>query len=409
MTARLPEVGQVDIKKIIVDDVPHYAFTTITDNNMLLASIVPESELIQAMTKQSLNVFLILTILCFIITIAALNLIDRILNKPIEKIIFAAEQINQGLDSGFDVSEANDVSDEISSLLQSLNGLIKRNNITLMNLLNSITAMLFVVDVNNFKINYINKHMRKVFPMAKENALCYEALFNFTEPCPNCPIVGLTSFEQRTFPEIEIFDKSKNQFFKLQTTLVEWNGAAHYALMSIYDVTKDVAERERLEEVAETDPLTGILNRRGGIAALERIIAFKENSKISVVSVDLNGLKYVNDNFGHSEGDFYLNSFVQAVIRSIRGDDIVSRLGGDEFLIVLPSCKEENALALLKKVNEDLQKILVDENKDYPGSIAYGVQEIVASPSVDIQEVFDRADEKMYLNKQEYYKNKEKN
>jgi diguanylate cyclase (GGDEF)-like protein len=104
----------------------------------------------------------------------------------------------------------------------------------------------------------------------------------------------------------------------------------------------EVAERQRLEielkDLAKTDELTGMLNRRGLLEAMEREVqmAFRFKHWLSVLMVDLDYFKKINDTYGHEVGDCALRQAAEACRKSLRTVDIVGRLGGDEFAVILP-------------------------------------------------------------------------
>ena len=108
----------------------------------------------------------------------------------------------------------------------------------------------------------------------------------------------------------------------------------------------------RLEQEAMVDPLTGLLNRR----ALERDVrrekarAARYGRKFSVMVIDVDGLKQVNDSEGHLAGDLYLRSLAQSLSEVLRSGDEAYRIGGDEFVIVLPETGEARAAAVAERI-----------------------------------------------------------
>ncbi|WP_406541485.1 GGDEF domain-containing protein [Clostridium ljungdahlii] len=113
------------------------------------------------------------------------------------------------------------------------------------------------------------------------------------------------------------------------------------------DLKKEIEDRIRAEEklkyFAAIDSLTGCYNRGMGLAFLDtELNAIKRNkSFFSICYIDVNGLKYVNDNFGHFEGDELLVMVCRFIKKVIRSNDILCRLGGDEFLIIFSNSKRK--------------------------------------------------------------------
>lgn len=398
----LPRLGQVKISEININAEPHYVFTVMTDNNMLLASIVPESDLFDAIAQKAASAILLLAIFALIITVFTIYIVNRMLNSPIKKIIATAEQLAREFDPEFDLEEF-DASDEISSLTSSFSKTIRHNYTTLKSILDGINYMIYIIDTRNFKLNYVNKHMQRYYTHIPKNALCYEAFLNRTEPCPFCPVVKMQEQGEKNTYQTESGDYFESRVLRLQAAIVEWNGSQNHALLSVTDITREVIEKERLEALAETDDLTGVLNRRGGLMALERVATLQRGTEVSIVMADLNGLKKVNDTFGHNEGDFYLNALTKAIQQNIRTNDLVSRLGGDEFLIILPNCSEKIAEKIFNKVSIDLDAILETEAKPYKGSFAFGIETFIADDNVNTNNMIEQADQKMYQHKNKYY------
>ena len=100
------------------------------------------------------------------------------------------------------------------------------------------------------------------------------------------------------------------------------------------------------EALAERDPLTGVLNRRGFMRALEQAIAFADRYQepAAVVFLDLDGFKAVNDGYGHAAGDAVLKHVTRILMSNVRESDSVGRLGGDEFGVVLARAAPDEAI-----------------------------------------------------------------
>ena len=174
-------------------------------------------------------------------------------------------------------------------------------------------------------------------------------------------------------------------------------------------MTKQLKEREEeLEEEAYRDKLTGIGNRHLFHEWVETMLATGE--KMVFCYCDLDHLKYVNDHFGHQEGDRYLLYFVETVKANIRPGDLFVRLGGDEFCVALLNCSQETMQEKFKKVHEAFCQ---GGSGDYPKSFSYGIIELTERHDiVSTDEILQRADEVMYeykrKHKEKYLKQLEK-
>ncbi len=397
--SKLPTFGEVNIDQMSTNGQFYYIFTMVTDNNMLLVSIVPAKEIIADLEKQFIYTILLLAAFGLTITIITGWLLNIMLNRPLKQLAIAAEKISTGVELKDYTEKA---SDEIGILINTFNKVISRNNQTLLNIIDNMPSSIYVTNPDTFELAYLNKHMNKNFPNAKEGAFCHKIFNNSDTPCDFCPLAGMDSNNQTQIKSVEVF---KGGWFRLQASFIEWHGFRNYALLSAIDITQEVSERERLSLLAKTDSLTGILNRGGGIDALNSLLLLKKSHFITIVFADLNGLKKVNDEYGHQEGDFYITSAVRAIKENIRSGDFVSRMGGDEFLVVLENCPTETAKKLFEKINTYLKNTISEANKPYSGSMSYGIESFPTKTKLTAEQMLEKADQKMYLNKQKYYSN----
>jgi len=142
------------------------------------------------------------------------------------------------------------------------------------------------------------------------------------------------------------------------------------------------------------DQLTGLYNRRYFKEKLKELDK-KENFPASVVMIDMNGLKLINDAFGHMIGDLYLKQLASIIKHHMRDSDVAARYGGDEIALVLPNTDSNKANMLL---NQLCNSITPPEKGLVPLSVSYGVTSL-ESLKDSLSEALNRADEIMYKNK----------
>lgn len=164
------------------------------------------------------------------------------------------------------------------------------------------------------------------------------------------------------------------------------------------EVSRLEARIEELDRLAHHDPLVPLPNRRGFIRHLERLIARLDRygEPAALLFVDLNGLKRINDSFGHRAGDAALVHVAELLSSGIRQSDCVARLGGDEFGVLVERTDEafatETAARLCKRIAGDK---FIHEGVTIPLSIAVGIAAIAPGDTPD--GVIGRADQAMYL------------
>lgn len=155
------------------------------------------------------------------------------------------------------------------------------------------------------------------------------------------------------------------------------------------------AAHESEHRLARTDALTGLLNTRHflEVAELELSRARRYGHPFSLAYVDLDNFKFVNDRFGHAEGDRVLAAVGRQLAESLRRTDIVARLGGDEFTILLPQADAEATRVAITKLHETLGAEMA--RHDWPVTFSIGVVSFAAPPA-SVAEVIAAADRLMY-------------
>ena len=154
---------------------------------------------------------------------------------------------------------------------------------------------------------------------------------------------------------------------------------------------------QQLEEQATTDPLTGLLNRRGFFAAAEQHLALADRvgGPVAVLYADIDDLKPVNDELGHAAGDELILAAADVLRRVTRAADVVARVGGDEFCVVLVGATDADAL----HDRLDRALALANRHRDRPLSLTAGMAS--GTPPLDLQDLLRRADADLYTRKRE--------
>ncbi len=167
----------------------------------------------------------------------------------------------------------------------------------------------------------------------------------------------------------------------------------------------DITERKRIESklkiLASRDALTGVLNR--GVALLlfakQLQTAKRENTRLSICYLDLDGLKDINDTYGHQEGDEALKLVSRFLIQSLREADVVCRLGGDEFLLILPHCPLNNAYHVWERISRSVVTFNAQNIKPYIISLSRGFAEYNPDIPSTVDQLIANADMEMYKHK----------
>jgi diguanylate cyclase (GGDEF)-like protein len=133
-----------------------------------------------------------------------------------------------------------------------------------------------------------------------------------------------------------------------------------YIFLSVSDVTEVVNYEQQLIEMNRKDVLTGIFNRRFFSQKIQEefVRSRRHNRPLSLIMIDIDHFKQVNDNYGHQVGDEALKAFSSRVLKRIRKTDVLARYGGEEFACLLPETSGSSALILAR----DLCRIIAEEN-----------------------------------------------
>ncbi len=155
-----------------------------------------------------------------------------------------------------------------------------------------------------------------------------------------------------------------------------------------------------LEQLADEDSLLPIYNRRAFVRELSRAMSYSERygTPMSVLYYDVNNLKWINDAYGHSAGDAVLSKVADVLLKSVRDTDVVGRLGGDEFGVILVQADQAVADEKAADLAAEIQSQTIERNGEkIPIMVAYGAYEIKRGE--DIDNVLDAADRAMYAHK----------
>lgn len=179
-------------------------------------------------------------------------------------------------------------------------------------------------------------------------------------------------------------------------------------IMNINSMLRNIAENKRtgllvnrLEEIYMHDEMTGLYNRHGYKMMSEELLEKVQNTgaQISSLVLDLDGLKYINDTFGHSEGDFAICVLGHALKNAIKEGDICARISSDEFYLLTAGYSEEEIPLLIYKINRYLDNYNKLHTKEYHIAASIGAATEIISSNFDLKQLTERADRAMYEQK----------
>ncbi|AKH22049.1 hypothetical protein AAY24_04630 [Sedimenticola thiotaurini] len=153
---------------------------------------------------------------------------------------------------------------------------------------------------------------------------------------------------------------------------------------------------QRAVESASIDPLTGVRNRAAMDSTMKREIglALRHKTPLSVILMDIDRFKSINDQYGHLYGDQALKAAAQCAEQSIRESDMIFRYGGEEFLILLTGTSLEGAELLAERIRENIESMPPQTDKEITMTVSLGVTSLIESD--DVSSLFQRMDSALY-------------
>lgn len=175
------------------------------------------------------------------------------------------------------------------------------------------------------------------------------------------------------------------------------NGKKHGLIKSIRDITAEYKEKKYLEKISKVDELTQLFNRREFNDYAKRLIkkADEDNMTLIMLMFDIDHFKRVNDTFGHQTGDMVLKTIAKEAKNSFRNDDLISRIGGEEFAVILSGVTEEKAIARAEEYrNKIADMCIIPDEPNYKITVSFGMAEY--KQKMSLYELISNADKALY-------------
>jgi diguanylate cyclase (GGDEF)-like protein/PAS domain S-box-containing protein len=180
-----------------------------------------------------------------------------------------------------------------------------------------------------------------------------------------------------------------------KTPKLDSNGNIEFVVCSAIDITDQREAENIIYHLTYYDELTNLYNRRYFNKELEKLTNQKQ-MPLSIIMIDVNGLKVVNDTYGHLEGDKYLKLIAEILKKSCKKTDVISRWGGDEFIILMPNAMKKDTDNIIKRIKERCDHAKFRE--ELPMSVAIGAA-TKTEIDQDINNVIMEAESRMYSHK----------
>ena len=251
-------------------------------------------------------------------------------------------------------------------------------------LIQYVPQQIFVVEENTLNVLLMNDAAK--VEMEKHP----DCLSNFM----NCKPVDINSDKGQDV-EVKYNNNGYDRYFTVKFYSMMWYGS-NAEIIVANDISATKMKIKELENHAYRDIMTGLYNRAYGM--LEIDIWLMEKRRFVLIFVDLDRLKYVNDEFGHNEGDMYIINAGDS-LREFSENCVVCRLGGDEFMLLVPEIGYDEAKATMDEIYERFKNHPYLVGKQFSYSLSFGIVAVDTDNGLSVSEILRIADERMYENK----------
>jgi len=287
-----------------------------------------------------------------------------------------------------------------------------------------------VIDLPKYELLYANQAMKNI--MSDLTAVnCWEAIYGQESPCMWCKAPMLLANLKPDIPlyqstinngyiVYEHFNEVANKWYQMQEKVVVLKDSRTVLISIALDISlqkeaqsklidthvkltrQTLALEEaqaKLKEQASRDPMTNMYNRRYFSEVSQKIlsIASRTQQALSLIMIDIDDFKKINDTYGHNIGDEVIKLLADKLISRIRESDVAARFGGEEFAIILPHTNLKDATLLAETIRIDIeQTIYKDKNNTLNFTISIGVDEFNHDSDTNVSESLNRADKALY-------------
>jgi diguanylate cyclase (GGDEF)-like protein/PAS domain S-box-containing protein/putative nucleotidyltransferase with HDIG domain len=419
-------------RQVIDMDKDHY-FTNFREIHMngidwIIISAIPESFFLADVYK-SITEAIFIAVVTLILTIIAYNVIMRKYLNPMNSLLQISKEISLGNLSkrvnivrddeiGLISKSFNQVADKMQSIISNLESTVDQRTEELRNLieeleekkdelsliLDSSAEGIFGTDLEG-NCMFCNTSALKMLGYTKQEDLLGQNMHRLIHhtmkdgtpyPIEVCKIISFMKKGEGLEADDEVFWRADGTSFDVEYHSYPQikNEKIIGAVVTFMDITERKKRDDEIKFLSNHDVLTGLFNRRYFESNLEKI-DIPENLPLSVIFADINGLKMTNDIFGHTAGDKLIKKSSEILKNACRQNDILARVGGDEFIILLPNTTAENCKKIISRIKEEFLDASVEAIKC---SISLG-QDTKTSPEQSLQETMTNAEDDMYKDK----------
>lgn len=396
--------------------------------NWVVISAFPEGYIITSVI-QSIYLTALLSALALLLSVFIFNIITGKLLIPIDSLLQISESLSSGdltkrveivrNDEIGRISESfNKVTDKMQFLINNLEAVVKerteelyKTNVTLEEnkdqlrlILDTAAEAIYGIDLDG-KCTFCNISCIKMLGYQRQEELLGKDMHYHIHhsradrtslPVEECKIVQAITDKKGVYVDDEVFWRADDTCFEVQYNAYPQirNGELVGAVITFMDISERKKREEEIQYISCHDILTGLHNRRC-FEENNIKVDIPDNLPLSTIFADINGLKMTNDIFGHVAGDELIKKSAEILLKSCRENDVIARVGGDEFIILLPKTNKEDAEKILSQIKSGFLNARVAAIKC---SISLGSDTKISSEQ-SLEEVMTNAENAMYKDK----------
>jgi len=281
----------------------------------------------------------------------------------------------------------------------------------------------YMVNVNTYEIEYINQSVKNM--MADLNGkYCWEAMYGLDAPCSWCKISQLVNENKKSNEQnvmFELFNEVNDKWYQIQEQAIDINEEMTVKNAFMIDISEQKEaqaeliksnvefslqqnELKKLEielrELSNRDPLTNLYNRRylSDISQDLLLLAKRNDTDLSVLMIDIDKFKNINDTYGHDVGDEVIKLLSKQLINFVRKSDVVARLGGEEFAIILPNTDVDNAKNKAEEIRKEVELLTIklENSLSISFTVSIGVSSFNKEVDLEFESILKKSDEALY-------------
>jgi len=301
------------------------------------------------------------------------------------------EQERERIWSTDDIKFINDVKRIIQSILTKR---ITKNSLassyaSLEAILENVGCGIYVLDQEKKTVLYTNQKFKELFANSISSGKINQILFSDRE-------MGLKNYFE------EVFFAEEERWLDVHKSQIDWVDGRKVSLCTIYDITDKKVYQKKIESQANNDFLTGLFNRMRCEQDLDRFIHLAElnGTEGALLYIDLDDFKHINDGLGHQYGDVLLKAISHSLQKIEGVENTCYRMGGDEFIVIIPDNAEGRLEAVTKAVQSIFSQPWFLKGEDYYCTMSMGIA-CFPTDANSVQELIRKADMALFSAKKE--------